>query len=576
MRTRAIFGTVALVAATLPLTVGVPPASATPPIPQPTPANRVVTFYWGLANRQAQAEQALKAISNPASPTFRRYLSASAVRDQFGATNKTIRIVKRYVASKGLRARVDKSRLVVAVTGTAGQFQTAFGQPIQNITSGQFIDYGPENPPTLPAAITRAAPWPVWVSTVQLPTERSGHHRNLKRLRTIRSRTVSYPKNQGTLIHSCKAVRDSPYAAYMMSVGQVARAYRLTRLQPKYRGDVGRPQIGIIAQGSGFQDSLVALQKACSGVSGTPARVFAPGNSVPLAPGDEGNLDVQMVVAAMVHAGRFPVYETNSANTGMFLAYLSALNSANRPSVLSNSYGSCEQQLPQNTRPITDAVLTRLALVGTSALVAAGDRGSSSCVNNETGLGNTSAAVTYPASSKFVTAVGGTRLVLNRANAIKQEVSWNDTAWTVKYGGGGGSSKLFPRPWWQPAAGTGNPAMRAVPDISAHAEATFPGYPIFFAAAYPNNVVPEGGTSAATPLIAAGIALINAHRTSRGAPELGFLNPWLYQLPRGTLRDVTVGTNDVYGIGCCRARRGYDRASGLGSPNFGALLAHSG
>ena len=574
MRAKSIFVSVALIAATIPAALIAQPASATPPGPEPTPPNQLITFYWGLASRQAQAEERLKAISDPASPTFRQYLGVAAVSKQFGATNRTIRTVKNYVASKGLRARIDKSRLVVAVTGTAGQFETAFGQPIQSFTSGQFIDYGPQNNPIFPRAISRVVPWPIWVSTVQLPTARSSDP-NLKRLSKIRTRTLTYPRNKGTLIHSCKAVKESPYGPYMMSVGQAASAYKLTGLQPKYRGDVGRPSIGIIAEGSGFQDSLVAQQKACSGVSGTPVRVFTPGNSAPLAGGDEGNLDVQMVVAAMVHAGRFPVYETNSANTGLFLAYLSALNSADRPSVLSNSYGSCEQQLPQNTRPITDAVLTRLALVGTSALVAAGDRGSSSCVNNDTGVGDTSAAVTYPASSKFVTAVGGTRLVLNRSNNIKQEVAWNDTVWTIKYAGGGGSSVMIPRPWWQPAIGTGNPAKRAVPDISAHAEATFPGYPIFFAQAYPNNVAPEGGTSAATPLVAAGIALINSHRMSRGAPALGFLNPWLYQLPPEVLRDVTVGTNDVYGIGCCRARRGYDRASGLGSPNFEAMLAHA-
>jgi tripeptidyl-peptidase-1 len=36
--------------------------------------------------------------------------------------------------------------------------------------------------------------------------------------------------------------------------------------------------------------------------------------------------------------------------------------------------------------------------------------------------------------------------------------------------------------------------------------------------------------SAAAPVFAAMIALINNHRFNLGKPPMGFLNPWIYQL----------------------------------------------
>ncbi|HEX5194702.1 MAG TPA: hypothetical protein VFW09_18040 [Solirubrobacteraceae bacterium] len=60
---------------------------------------------------------------------------------------------------------------------------------------------------------------------------------------------------------------------------------------------------------------------------------------------------------------------------------------------------------------------------------------------------------------------------------------------------------------------------------------------------------------------------------------VGELNPLLYRIAarptlyRKVFHDVTRGNNDLLGLGCCRARRGYDEASGLGSLDI-AALAH--
>ncbi|MEI8081359.1 MAG: peptidase S53, partial [Actinomycetes bacterium] len=77
----------------------------------------------------------------------------------------------------------------------------------------------------------------------------------------------------------------------------------------------------------------------------------------------------------------------------------------------------------------------------------------------------------------------------------------------------------------------------------------------------------------ATPFTASGFAIINARLRAAHKPPLGLLNPLLYQLPKAAFYDITSGSNDLYGQGCCSATVGYDFASGLGAPNFDQILA---
>jgi hypothetical protein len=91
-----------------------------------------------------------------------------------------------------------------------------------------------------------------------------------------------------------------------------------------------------------------------------------------------------------------------------------------------------------------------------------------------------------------------------------------------------------------------------------------------------------GGTSAATPLLAGGFALIDELLRRQGHVALGLANPLLYRLgrnPTGAAQvfyDVTTGSNDVgpfiqQPLGCCTAVPGYDEASGWGGVNIDAL-----
>ncbi len=123
-----------------------------------------------------------------------------------------------------------------------------------------------------------------------------------------------------------------------------------------------------------------------------------------------------------------------------------------------------------------------------------------------------------------------------------------------------------------------------VPDVSAFADAS-PGYTIICSHGVQGcgpgsgqSIAFVGGTSASTPLVAGMIALWSQQAQKSGLPRPGFVPPLLYSMAKnssGSFRDITVGTNSVFGnVSCCAAAKGYDMASGLGSPLADEVVQH--
>ncbi len=261
-----------------------------------------------------------------------------------------------------------------------------------------------------------------------------------------------------------------------------------------------------------------------------------------------------------------------------FLAPAAVLDAPGRlPDALSISYGECERQVRAAGAPaaaragaaLMDSVLLRLGLAGVAAFASAGDFGS-------TCNGQPFAGVAWPGSSPYLTSAGGTRLVLDAANARAEEVVWNDLAWLAAGdgggAGGGGLSAVSSRPSYQRAL-TVPGARRAVPDLAAHAS-MLPGWPVSIS----TNWVEDGGTSASAPLLAGAFAALSARERAAGRPPLGPVNGLLYTLARGPaaapLFDVVSGDNGYLAkVPGHAAGPGYDLASGLGVPRFDALAA---
>jgi subtilase family serine protease len=183
--------------------------------------------------------------------------------------------------------------------------------------------------------------------------------------------------------------------------------------------------------------------------------------------------------------------------------------------------------------------------------------------------------VNMPASDPLVTSVGGTHLNANYTTGQYQsETVWNNSGQDPDFGaGGGGFSSIFPRPSYQGFTGS---AGRGVPDVTYSAD-VYNGVLVVFSAG--NGGTPAffifGGTSAGSPQWAALASLAD----QAAGHDLGFLNPSLYDLAGSAFyasifHDITVGNNawDGAGVPGYAAHRGWDAASGLGSPIANSLI----
>lgn len=276
--------------------------------------------------------------------------------------------------------------------------------------------------------------------------------------------------------------------------------------------------------------------------------------------------------------------------------------------IVSNSYGWDTELLPQGfIKPFEDTILQG-AIEGIGIYFSSGDNGDESLVEGYV-------TADWPASSPFVTAVGGTTLAVGSTNNYLFETGWGTytSKWTGAnwspaapgiwlYGGGGGVSRIFAEPWYQTGVvpssvfSAQGRTGRAVPDVSADGDPNT-GYLVGETQTFPDGTVKYseyrlGGTSLSCPLMAGIMALADQHL---GKPH-GFANPVFYAHP-GAFRDVVtpastvavVRTNYVNSVDASgglsyvlrtedqtlslHTTPGYDDVTGLGSPTA-AILSH--
>ncbi|HEX3925088.1 MAG TPA: S53 family peptidase [Streptosporangiaceae bacterium] len=294
-------------------------------------------------------------------------------------------------------------------------------------------------------------------------------------------------------------------------------------------------------------------------------------------------------------------------------------------SIVSNSWGE-----PADDAVITnvfDLIFQAGAAEGIGFFFSSGDSGYESPAEDS---GSDQIQVDYPTSSPWVTSVGGTSLAIGKRGNYEFETSWgtlldplasNGTSWSATppgeypagYDGssGGGVSTAYQQPFYQaravPAAlshrlpnGTVSPtAMRVVPDVSALADPST-GMLVGETILEPNGktfgfaLSRIGGTSVASPTFAG----IEADAQQAAGRPLGFADPAIYaRYGTAAFRDVTdhplgpgylaqVRNNytnpatkagpiltylrtlgiDGEGAAALPATRGYDDATGVGSP----------
>ena len=221
--------------------------------------------------------------------------------------------------------------------------------------------------------------------------------------------------------------------------------------------------------------------------------------------------------------------------------------------------------VPENGRSKVDrlALNSRFIKPHVAFVAAAGDTGNYSCLGV--------ASLCWPATSSYVTGVGGTTLQLNSQGDYSTENAWK--------GGGGGFSLYEDVPGYQKQS---NPyTTRGVPDVAYHADPQS-GFVVYDSNTYLGSTGWQeiGGTSAGAPQWAALMAIANSIRR-KAAPSKAPLtgsNPHLYSIATdpgyaSNYHDVTAGNNTNGHCGpLCTATKGYDFVTGLGSPNAANLI----
>jgi kumamolisin len=347
--------------------------------------------------------------------------------------------------------------------------------------------------------------------------------------------------------------------------------------------------IGIVELGGGFrqqdldsyfqQAGLTKPEIAVGKVTGGATN--APDPEAQDQPDVEVLLDME-VVGSVAPGAKMVVYFVKDGSDQQCLRGVTAAvhDASANISVLSLSWGGPEFETGQGALSRTQKqfqtnlndVLEAAAHLGITVCVSSGDN-ASACMplNDPSRPWDGHAHVSFPASSPFVLACGGTHVIDSAAAPLKEE-SWHPEA---NVGTGGGISRFFKLPSYQQAIVTqsavnpGGGPGRGVPDVAADS-AQESGYRVIVdGMTFPDpsqNLPPIGGTSAAAPLWAGLIALLNQTLKTR----LGFINPLLYKLPAssGAFHDVTAGNNGDYHTG-----PGWDPCTGLGTPNGQKLAA---
>jgi subtilase family serine protease len=569
-------------------------------------------LYLGWRNG-AQAEATARAVSDPSSSSYQRYLTPQSFRQQFAPSQADVNTVRNWLAGQGFTVEyTPTNNLYVSAEGTVAQASTAFG-----VSFGEYDVNG----------MTLMSP----TSDVSVPAALGG----------IVEDVIGLDQSD-QLVHYDHVGTDAPPAAGFRNA-QPCSAYwgeKIASDLPSFNGKTfpyapcgyGPAQLrgayGLTAANTGAGQTVAIIDAYASPTILQDANTYSARHGLPqfqgnqfsqvVAPGTynhpeaglrqdpqgwygEETLDVEAVHTMAPGAN---VVFVGSANNFRDLdAALNHVVDRHLAQIVTNSYGYPTELLPSGViKPVED-ILVQAAAEGIGVYFSSGDGGDETQV-----VGYRTAD--WPASSPWVTAAGGTSLAVGAANNYLFETgwgthryvlssgSWLDAGW--QYGAGGGTSRLFAEPSYQQGvadsfAGYFGGNGRVVPDVSLDGDPNT-GMLVGQTQTFSNGTYYDefrlGGTSLSSPLLAGVMA--DADQAA-GAPH-GFANPAFYALAGSSAYRDVVSPKQLTGVvradyinsesGAVRytirlmnqmlsltVAKGYDDGTGLGSPNGGAFLS---
>jgi subtilase family serine protease len=592
------------------------------------------------------------AVSTPGSPSYRQYVTPATWIDSYAPTQAALDTVAAQLKGAGItKYSAPTSRLFVTFRATTTQLNNLFKTRLEtyNVDGQKLI--GPATAPSLPTGVAgsvagvsidqgRLLTRPKSVTQASAAAAAASGSGSasaslslgaLDRLAqpaqpkavTVKTPCSTYTSQKSVAIPTAYGRTAASTANCGYTPAQLRTAYGIPALAADgSRTGTGQTVavVGVYASPTLARDVGVYSQKV-----GEPG--FANGQYINLAPNPatftdqaacgqpsgwqgEQTLDVE-AIHALAPGAKILYSGATDCGAGTDLA-LSKILDDRLATIVSNSYGGSGEPDTtdlDNKNYVDGEVNLQLqaAAEGVGLAFASGDDG-----DEKANIGRIS--TDFPASSPWVTAVGGTSLGLTKNNAKQFETGWGNRLDPIvsaggkklKYaqtlpgtlfagGAGGGKSTLFKRPGYQSAQvvpasiGAG---QRLVPDVASLAD-PFSGLLVGYSPITNNTTLKTGafatsvigGTSLASPLYAAEVAAIQ----QKTGTVIGFANPLLYSLaastpstfvdilPRSTPAAVAYSnstTSYLVTLGLDSSlpvTKGYDTVTGLGELNMSSL-----
>ncbi|HET9095458.1 MAG TPA: S53 family peptidase [Candidatus Baltobacteraceae bacterium] len=485
-------------------------------------------------------------------------LSDAQLMAQYAPTSDEVSQVVSYLQSQGFtNVSVAANHLLVSADGTAAQAQKAFDTTLESFSLGAKNVFANTTPAFVPSSLGGIA-----IAVLGL--------NNAARMAS--GPTACFPTDPAPSGVPC------------------VRSYDAHAIQTYY--DAGTAPTGanttaaVMAEGNVSQTVAdLAYAEQQQGLPQVPVNVVKVGLSSPDTAGvGEWDLDTQSSTGIAGTVKALYIYDTTSLTDSDIANEYSHWESDDLAQLGNSSFGECEYQAYlDGSMRADDQTLMFAAAHGQTMFASSGDTGSSCALAPTNGVpGSGPPMVSFPASSPWVLAVGGTTVLSNNDETYLGETAWNS-------GGGGLSQFENAASWEEPVQLTtgivaaGN--LRGVPDVAMAADANSGAYvvymtqPLVFINGTCSSPCAIGGTSEASPLSMGVYArMLSSH------PSLGYAPPNLYHNyqkyePNETLvqgppptesyggfHDIVSGVNGAYS-----AAPGYDYTTGLGTFDISAL-----
>jgi len=510
------------------------------------PAEQVMSLDLVLPLRNKEGlENFLSDLYDPASPSYKHYLTPAEFTARFGPTQKDYNAVLAFAKANGLKVTGgSRDGMDVQVKGSVSAIETAFHvnmRTFQHPTESREF-YGPDREPVinLPFSLWHVSgldnfsnPHPLYVKK----SDFAAAH-NMSTEAVVKHATTGSGPSASFLGSDMRAA----YAAgtTLTGAGQNLGLFEflgtdLADLNTYYAN---------VGQTNHVPITLLSVD----GTSTSCVDTRAGGNC----DDTEQTLDMTQALGMAPGLASLVMY-VGSTDT----AIISAMTTHSPlPTVIGCSWG----WTPADPSTL-DPYFQKMAAQGQNFFAASGDSSTWSTRNEA-----------WPADDAHVVSVGGTDLVTaSAAGPWQSETAWVDS-------GGGISPDKIAIPTWQQLSGVinssnkGSTTLRSGPDVSANANFTF--YTCANQTACLANTY--GGTSFAAPMWAGYIALVNQQLATNGQPTIGFLDPTIYNMNvtsgyAANFHDITSGTS-----GSFSAVTGYDLVTGWGSPTPALITALSG